>query len=80
MPRCCLSGNWYARQMVTLRVLLRAKKRYICVLTWPVYPVTRTAQGFDLRPLTFEDFMDPDHASTVVDPELDHVKGIDPLD
>jgi hypothetical protein len=39
--------------------------------------VTRTAQGFDLRPLTIEDFIDPDDASTVVGPELDDVEGVD---
>ena len=48
--------------------------------TWLVYPVTRTAQGFNLRPLTIEHFIDPDRISTVVEPELDHVEGVDPLD
>lgn len=41
--------------------------------------MTRTAQGFDLRPLTIEDFIDPG-SSTVVDSVQDNVKGIDPLD
>jgi SpoVK/Ycf46/Vps4 family AAA+-type ATPase len=42
-----------------------------------VYPVTPTAQGFNLRPLTIEDFIDPDSVSTVVD-ELDHVESVEP--
>ncbi len=46
---------------------------------WLVNPVTCcAAQGFDLRPLTIEDFFDPDSASTVVDSELGHVETIDP--
>ena len=45
--------------------------------TWLVYPVTRIAQGFDLRPLTIEDFIDSYRASIVVDPELDHVESVD---
>ena len=44
--------------------------------TWLVYQVTRTAQGFDLRPLTIADFIDPDRTSIAVDPELDHDEGI----
>jgi len=36
-------------------------------------------EGFDLRPLTIEDFIDPDGSPTVVDPELDGVADIDPL-
>jgi SpoVK/Ycf46/Vps4 family AAA+-type ATPase len=60
--------------------LAQGQKEVRLCFTWLVYPVTRTAQGFDLRPLTIEDFIDPDRVSTVVDPELDHVKGVDPLD
>ena len=41
--------------------------------------MTRTAQGFDLRPLTVEDFIDPDRAPTVVDLELDDDESVDPL-
>lgn len=39
--------------------------------TWLAYPVTRTAQGFDLRPLTIEDFIGRDPDPTVVDFQLD---------
>jgi SpoVK/Ycf46/Vps4 family AAA+-type ATPase len=60
--------------------LARGQKEVRLCFTWPVYPVTRTVQGFDLRPLTLEDFIDPDRVSTVVDPEPDHVKGVEPLD
>ena len=43
--------------------------------------VTRCiTQGFNLRPLTIEDFFDPDGASTTVDSELDHVESVEPLD
>jgi SpoVK/Ycf46/Vps4 family AAA+-type ATPase len=43
--------------------------------------VTRCiTQGFNLRPLTIEDFIDPDGASTTIDSELDHVESVEPLD
>ena len=45
-----------------------------------VRSVTRITQGFDLRPLTIEDFFDPDGASTTVDSELDRVESVEPLD
>jgi hypothetical protein len=57
--------------------LAQDQKEVLMRFTWLVHPVTRTAQGFDLRPLTIEDFIDPDRASTVVDPELDHVEDVD---
>jgi ATPase family AAA domain-containing protein 1 len=37
-------------------------------------------QGFNLRPLTITDFLDPDGASTTVDSELDHTDTTEPLD
>jgi ATPase family AAA domain-containing protein 1 len=57
--------------------MVQGQKEVRLRFTWLVYPVTRTAQGFNLRPLTIEDFLDPDRASTVVDPELDHVEDVD---
>jgi ATPase family AAA domain-containing protein 1 len=46
-----------------------------------VYLVTCcTTQGFNLRPLTIKDFFDPEGVLTVVDAELDHIEGVDPLD
>jgi ATPase family AAA domain-containing protein 1 len=59
--------------------LAQGQKEVRLRFTWPVYPVTRVAQGFDLRPLTIEDFIDPDRALTGVDSELDHVESADPL-
>lgn len=40
----------------------------------------RITQGFNLRPLTIGDFMDPDGASTTVDSEPDRVESVEPLD
>jgi SpoVK/Ycf46/Vps4 family AAA+-type ATPase len=60
--------------------LAQGQKEVRLRFTWLVYPVTRTAQGFDLRPLTIEDFIDPDSASTAVDLELDHVESVEPVD
>jgi SpoVK/Ycf46/Vps4 family AAA+-type ATPase len=37
-------------------------------------------QGFDLRPLTIGDFLDPEGSTTVVDSELDHGGTTEPLD
>ncbi|KAH9987246.1 ATPase [Russula vinacea] len=37
-------------------------------------------EGFNLRPLTIKDFFDPEGVLTVVDAELDHIEGVDPLD
>jgi SpoVK/Ycf46/Vps4 family AAA+-type ATPase len=54
--------------------LAQSQKEVRLCFNWLVYPVTRTAQGFDLRPLTIMDFIDPDH---VVDLDLD-VEGVDP--
>ena len=46
-----------------------------------VRSVTRCiTQGFNLRPLTIDDFFDPDGTSTTVDSELDHVESVEPLD
>jgi ATPase family AAA domain-containing protein 1 len=59
--------------------LAQGQKEVRLRFTWLVYLVTRTAQGFDLRPLTIEDFIDPDCASSV-DLELDQIKSIRPLD
>jgi len=60
--------------------LAQGQKEVRLRFTWLFYPVTRTAQGFDLRPLTIEDFIDPDRASTVVDLELNHHIKSTPLD
>ena len=47
-------------------------------LSWLVYPMTcRTTQGFNLRPLTVDDFYPG--ASIVVD-ELCRVEGVEPVD
>jgi SpoVK/Ycf46/Vps4 family AAA+-type ATPase len=60
--------------------LAQGQKEVRLRFTWLVQPVTHTAQGFDLRPLTIEDFIDPNRTSIVVDPELDHVESVDPSD
>jgi len=59
--------------------LAQGQKEVRLRFIWPVHLVTRTTQGFDLRPLTIQDFIDSesDGVSTVVGPELDR---IDPLD
>lgn len=58
--------------------LARGQEEVRLCFPWLVYPVTCcTTQGFNLRPLTIEDFIDPDGVSTVVDSELDHVDRID---
>jgi SpoVK/Ycf46/Vps4 family AAA+-type ATPase len=56
--------------------LAQGQKEVRLRFTWLVYPVTRTAQGFDLRPLTIEDFIDPDRASTDVDLELGDAESV----
>ena len=38
------------------------------------------AQGFNLRPLTIGDFLDPDGAATTLDSQLDHTDSTEPLD
>jgi SpoVK/Ycf46/Vps4 family AAA+-type ATPase len=45
----------------------------------PIYSVM-IAQGFNLRPLTIEDFLDPDGSLTGVDTELDHAESTAPQD
>src|SRR5712672_2198356 len=60
--------------------LVQGQKEVCLRFTCLGYPVTRTAQGFDLRPLTVEDFVDLNCVSKVVDPMLGNVVGVDPLD
>ena len=69
--------------MGTSRFSRVAKKTY--VYTYPhLFPFGQLTycitQGFNLRPLTIDDFFDPDGTSTTVDSELDHVESVEPLD
>ncbi|KAH9971443.1 AAA-domain-containing protein [Russula compacta] len=60
--------------MLPVRELVRKANGDVALLA------STQEDGFNLRPLTIEDFIDPDGASTVVDIELDHVENVEPLD
>jgi hypothetical protein len=83
MPRCCPSASSYVRPTETSRFLRVAKMKYVFapIPSISVRSVTRRiTQGFNLRPLTIGDFVDPDDASTTVDSEPDRVENVEPLD
>ncbi|KAI0292414.1 AAA-domain-containing protein [Russula brevipes] len=60
--------------MLPVRELVRKAKGNVALLA------RGQEEGFNLRPLTIEDFLDPDGSLTGVDTELDHAESTDPDD
>lgn len=67
--------------MEMLPFLLACKTGYVLVASQLIYSATGSAQDFKLRPLTIEDFIDPDRTSIALDAQWDTFRPmIEPVD